>query len=76
MKRSTIFKDLLGVFPAKPQLQAKLNSNSLVWQSKGKEDQLSLEDVVGVSLVDPQNAEQGGLGPIGDGACPVPWHGF
>ena len=61
MKRSIIFKDLLGVFPEKPELEAKLISDSLVWQKNGKELQLSLDDVVGVSVLDSKESEFPGL---------------
>ena len=57
MESTVLFQHPLGLFPEKPEELAVLKNNALFWQVKGERQQLSLQDVVGVSLVEPKESE-------------------
>lgn len=57
MQNAVIFKHQLALFPGKPEKLATLEDNALLWQEQGKEQKLSLQDVVGVSVVEWQESE-------------------
>ena len=57
MKSTIFFQYPLALFPEKPEGLATLENNALFWQEKGKLQKLSLQDVVGVSLVEQAESE-------------------
>ena len=57
MDNSAIFQQLLAIYPEPPQAIATLTKEALFWQGKGKQQQLNLQDVVGVSVVDDRESQ-------------------
>lgn len=57
MKSTVLFQHPLALFPEKPKELAKLENDNLFWQEKGRQKKLSLQDVVGASLVDREESE-------------------
>lgn len=54
---SQLFKQQLAIYPEQPQELGILSESTLSWQQDGSEQQLSLEDVVGVSLLEREAVE-------------------
>ena len=52
--KSQVFEHQLAVYPQQPRQRGYLTEDTLFWQHKGRKQQLALNNVVGVSLVDPQ----------------------
>ncbi|MGF1591558.1 MAG: diacylglycerol kinase family protein [Pleurocapsa sp.] len=52
MKNHVIFEHKLAIYPEPATESGILTKNTLFWQHKGIQEQLNLNDVVGVSLVD------------------------
>ena len=57
MKNTVLFEHALGLFPQKPEKLARLENNVLFWQEESEQQQLSLQDVVGVSMVDDRESK-------------------
>ena len=57
MKSTVLFEHPLGVFPQKPEKLARLENDILFWFEGAEQKQLSLEDIVGVSLIDSRESQ-------------------
>ena len=57
MKSTILVEHPLGRFPQKPEKLARLENNILFWQEGSRQQQLSLEDVVGVSIIDDRESD-------------------
>ena len=57
MKSTILFEHPLGSFPQKPERLARLENNILFWFEGAEQQQISLQDVVGVSIVDDRESQ-------------------
>ena len=53
--KSYVFEHQLAVYPRQPKDKGCLTEDTLFWQHNGMTQHLALDDVVGVSLVEPQD---------------------